>query len=157
MILDVFGILTVCKISGNKVHGTRSVKSNNSDNIFKVMGLHIDHKRSDTARFTLENAEGTAFTEHFINTLVVNINLHNVESRVFFVNHFNCVINNGKSTKTEEVHFEKSEGFNPSLVILSNNRVTALEKRNIFVNRLVTDNNTCGVHACISGHTFNFD
>ncbi len=73
VIMNMLGVLSVFKICRNEVHGTGTIKGDNSYDIFEVMRLHVNHKRAYAAGFALEHAEGAAFAEHFIYFLIVNV------------------------------------------------------------------------------------
>ena len=157
MIFYRFRVFSVFKISRNEIHGAGTVQSDNGNDIFKIVRLHIDHKRTDARTFTLEHAERAAVAEHSVYVRVIHVDLHDIEIGIFFMDHIHRIRDYGQRAQPEEIHFQKTEFFHPALVILRNNCITALKQRHIFVNRLIADHHAAGVHTCVAWHTFDFD
>ena len=66
-----------------------------------------------------------------------------------------CILDNCKSTKSQEIHLQKSQFFQRSHSKLGNNRtILCPGKRYIFRYVFLTDHHTCRMHGCMAWKPF---
>ena len=156
IIVDGVWAVLAADILGNKIHRTWAVQGNSGDYILQAMRLQFFHKALHSATLQLEHTvctSGSKRIQHFL--VVVIYFLHIKREAVVFLYIFYCIIDNCKSSKTKEIHFQKSQFFQGSHDKLSDNSsVLCTGKRHIFGDILLADYHTCGMHGRVPRKTF---
>ena len=154
----VDGVRTVfaTDVLGDKVHRSRAVQGNSGDYILQAVWFQLFHEALHSTALQLKNTICTAGSKGIQHFLVVVIYfLHIKREAVVFLYIFYCIIDNCKSSKTKEIHFQKSQFFQGSHDKLSDNSsVLCTGKRHIFGDILLADYYTCGMHGRVPRKTF---
>ena len=109
LVADFVRLVPVAQIGGNGVHGARAVQTDQSDDIFKVLGLQPHKHLLHAGGFQLEHTLGIALTQHFIGVRVIIIQIADGELRVPLLHRNLCVPDDGQGAQTQKVHLQKTQ------------------------------------------------
>ena len=154
-IMNVFGVEFAIDIVRDKLHRTRSIKRNASDNFFQTVGLKLHHELFHAFLFKLENRFRFAVGDEFINVRIVKRQL--AEVRPFPRGFFHKVkrgFDIGKGVEPQKVHFQKPHRLDLLFVELSRDIFAAPLQRYEIPHGTRTNQNARRVHTRLSGHIF---
>ena len=154
LFLDFIGIrfVPVAQIGGNGVHGARTVQADQSDDIFKVLGLQAHKHLFHAGGFQLEHTLGIALPQHFIGIRVVIIQLADGELRVLLLHGSFCIPDDGQGAQPQKVHLQKTQLFDLGHVELGHRQAVVGGKRQIIIRRLRRNDHACRVGGGVPGH-----
>ena len=109
LVADFVRLVPVAQIGGNGVHGARAVQTDQSDDIFKVLGLQTHKHLLHAGGFQLEHTLGIALTQHFIGVRVIIIQIADGELRVLLLHRNLCVPDDGQGAQAQKVHLQKTQ------------------------------------------------
>ena len=157
VVFDRFASLLAVDEVGNVVHRTRTVERVHSDEVFKDMRLQFAEVFLHAGGLELERAHGVALTVELVSLLVVDGNVVNINvNAVVLFNHLDGVLDDSEVLEAEEVHFDKSNGFNHVAIVLCNQNVLfavlVVDGANgCYVGEVVgTNNHAAGMNANLS-------
>ena len=102
-------VIAVAQVGRDGVHRAGAVKTDKSDDIFKVLRLQTHENLFHTRGFELEHALRFTLTQHLISRCIVIIQLSDGEGRVFFLDGRLRVPDDRQGTQAEEVHFQQAQ------------------------------------------------
>ena len=108
------GIRTVftTDVLGNEIHRTRAVKRNSRDHIFQTLRLQFLHEVFHSRTFKLEHTIRTAGTKGIQNLFIIIIDFLHIQSHpCILLDQLYCILDHSQGTKSQEVHFQKSQFF----------------------------------------------
>ena len=135
----------------NEIHRTRTIQRNSGNNIFQVMRLQFLHEPFHSGTLKLEHSICLTCSDIIQHLLIIVIYLIDIQFRLLSSCKQHCILYHSQCTKAQEVHFQKSK-----LLKCCHNKlrcdcsVCCPRKRYILINRLLTDNNTGGMHRTMS-------
>ena len=153
LVADLVRLVPVAQIGGNGVHGTRAVQADQSDDIFKVLGLQAHKHLLHAGGFQLEHALGIALAQHFIGVRVVIIQITDGKLRVLLLHRNLCVPDDGQGAQTQKVHLQKTQLFDLGHVELGHRQAIVGGKRQIIIGRLRRDDHARRVGGGVPGHS----
>ncbi len=153
LVADLVRFVPVAQIGGNGVHGARTVQADQSDDIFKVLGLQAHKHLFHAGGFQLEHTLGIALPQHFVGIRVVIIQLADGELRVLLLHGSFCIPDHGQGAQTQKVHLQKTQLFDLGHVELGHGQAVIGGKRQIIIRRLRRNDHACRVGGGVPGHT----
>ena len=135
-------------------HRAGAIEGNDSRDIFDVMWLKAQAHAGHTGRFHLEYAGGAATRQHIKGGLVIRRDGVEGKVRLAALYHLHRIIENRQVTKTQEVHFQKTQFLQRHHRILANDRFIVTSQRNILVDRALGDHYAGSMSGCMARHTF---
>ena len=153
LVADLIRLVAVAQIGGNGVHGTRAVQTDQSDDIFKVLGLQAHKHLLHAGGFQLEHALGIALPQHFVGIRVVIIQLADGELRVLLLHGSFCIPDHGQGAQTQKVHLQKTQLFDLGHVELSHGQAVICCQRQIVIGGFRRNDHACRVGGGVPGHT----
>ena len=152
LVADLVRLVPVAQIGGNGVHGARAVQTDQSDDIFKVLGLQAHKHLLHAGGFQLEHALGIALTKHFIGIRVVIVQLADGKLRVLLLHRNLRIPDDGQGAQTQKVHLQKTQFFDLGHVELGHRQAVVGGKRQIIIRRLRRNDHTRRVGGGVPGH-----
>ena len=148
------GIRTVFApdILRDKIHGARAVKRNSCDHIFQTLRLQFLHEIFHSRTFKLKYTIRTTGAEGIQNLFIIIIDFLHVQSHsCILLDQLYCILDHSQGTKSQEVHFQKSQLFQCCHgKLCDNGTIRRSGKRYIFRNIFLTDNHTGSMHGSMS-------
>ena len=140
-------------ILGDEIHGTRTVKRNSRDHIFQALRFQFLHEVFHSRAFKLKYTIRTTGAEGIQNLFIIIIDFLHVQSHsCILLDQPYCILDHSQGTKSQEVHFQKSQFFQCCHgELCDNGTIRRSGKRYIFRNIFLTDNHTCSMHGGMSG------
>ena len=152
LVADLVRFVPVAQIGGNGVHGAGAVQADQSDDIFKVLGLQAHKHLLHAGGFQLEHTLGIALTQHFIGVRVIIIQLSDGELRVLLLHRNLRISDDSQGAQTQKVHLQKTQLFDLGHIELSHRQAVVGGKRQIIIGRLRRNDHTRRVGGGVAGH-----
>ena len=153
LVADLIRFVPVAQIDGNGVHGARTVQADQSDDIFKVLGLQAHKHLFHAGGFQLEHTLGIALPQHFIGIRVVIVQITDGELRVLLLHRNLRISDDSQGAQTQKVHLQKTQLFDLGHVELGHRQAVVGGKRQIIIRRLRRNDHACRVGGGVPGHT----
>ena len=110
--MHLLRILLSGNIVGNEIHGSRTVECHTGNDVIKVRWAETLHKVYHAGRFQLENPCAIPLGKHGIDFAIVIIQMIKIYFySVILLYKANGILDHGKSTKSQKIHFQKSQLF----------------------------------------------
>ena len=154
LIADFIRLVAVAQVGRDGVHRAGAVKTDKSDDIFKVLWLQTHEDLFHTRGFELEHALRFTLTQHLISRCIVIIQLLDGEGRVFFLNGSLRVPDDRQGTQAEEVHFQQAQLFDLGHIELGDRQAVVGGQGQIIICRFRGNDGRMG--GGVAGHSFNF-
>ena len=104
LVADLVRLVPVAQIGGNRIHGARAVQTDQSDDIFKVLGLQAHKHLLHAGGFQLEHTLGIALPQHFVGIRVVIVQITDGKLRVLLLHRNLRIPDDGQGAQTQKVH-----------------------------------------------------
>ena len=156
LIADFIRLVAVAQVGRDGVHRAGAVKTDKSDDIFKVLRLQTHEDLFHTRGFELEHALCFALSQHLISRCIVIIQLLDGEGRVFFLDGRLRVPDDRQGTQAEEVHFQQAQLFDLGHIELGDRQAVVGGQGQIIVCRFRGNDDAGRMGRGVAGHTFNF-
>ena len=153
LVADLIRLVPVAQIGGNGVHGARAVQTDQSDDIFKILGLQAHKHLLHAGGFQLEHTLGIALPQHFVGIRVVIVQLADGKLRVLLLHRNLRISDDGQGAQTQKVHFQKTQFFDLGHIELGHRQAVVSGKRQIIIGRLRCDDHARRVGGGVPGHS----
>jgi len=152
LVTDLIRFVPVAQIGGNGIHRTRAVQTDQSDDIFKVLGLqphkHLLHARG----FQLEHTLGIALPQHFVGIRVVIVQITDGELRVLLLHRNLRISDDSQGAQPQKVHLQKTQLFDLGHVELGHRQAVICCQRQIVIGGFRRNDHTRRVGGGVPGH-----
>ena len=139
---------------GNELHRAGSVERDHGDEVFELLGPETAERVAHPGRLELEHAERLRLGEHLVRFLVVERQAIEVEVEpAGLLDQRHRVGEHGERAESEEVHLQEPELLDRSHRVAGDQLRTlgVLVERDVFLERLVGDHDSRGVHRGVAG------
>ena len=153
LVADLVRLVPIAQIGGNGVHGARAVQTDQSDDIFKVLGLQPHKHLLHAGGFQLEHTLGIALPQHFVGIRVVIVQITDGELRVLLLYRNLRISDDSQGAQTQKVHLQKTQLFDLGHVELSHRQAVVGGKRQIIIRRFRRNNHARRVGGGVPGHS----
>ena len=153
LVADLIRFVPVAQIGGNGIHGARAVQADQSDDIFKVLGLQPHKHLLHAGRFQLEHALGIALPQHFVGVRVVIVQITDGELRVLLLHRNLRISDDSQGAQTQKVHLQKTQFFDLGHVELGHRQAVICCQRQIVIGGFRRNDHACCVGGGVPGHT----
>ena len=153
LVADLVWFVPVAQIGGNGVHGARTVQADQSDNVFKVLGLQAHKHLFHAGGFQLEHALGIALPQHFIGIRVVIVQITDGELRVLLLHRNLRISDDSQGAQPQKVHLQKTQLFDLGHVELGHRQAVICCQRQIVIGGFRRNDHACCVGGGVPGHT----
>ena len=111
-------------------------------------------EQAHPAGFQLEHAVGIPGGNHAVYAGIVGGDVLGLHVHPFLTHHVQRVPDDGQSTQTQKVHFQKAQPFQRAHGVLGGDDVVVGLQRHVLGDGLGGDEHACRVGAGVAGHSF---
>ena len=153
-IVDGLRVVFARDVAGDGLHGAGPVEGDGGDDVLEAGGLHVLQEQAHPAGFQLEHAVRVPGGDHAVHAGIVGGNVLGLPVRPFLTHHVQRVPDDGQSTQTQKVHFQKAQPFQRAHGVLGGDDVVVGLQRHVLGDGLGGDEHACRVGAGVAGHSF---
>ena len=139
-----------------EIHGTWTVQGDSCNDILQVLRLKLLHEAFHPGAFQLEHAFCPSGPNGLQDLPVVKINLVYINAyAIILLSQSHRILDDGKGTQAQEIHFQKSQFLYGGHSELGGNRTVACPGKGYeLINGAAADHHACGMHGCMPRQAF---